>query len=175
MAQISDATLATIRTEITNLRAKAANAMQRARGHSASKSEELKAVGEATLAAGAIGYMRGKYQKADGAWEFMGVDIELALGLALVALPLSGLKTGLPNKDLSNAGLGIMSHFVGQMARGYATSGKFRLIAGNAPQMIAGQSSGQSYFTLPHPQDVGNWENDVDDSSIGSLSGASTF
>jgi len=174
MANISDQTLATIRNEITSLRAKASSAMQRARGHSASKTEELKAVGEATIAAAAVGFMRGKYQKPDGSWDFMGVDIELAIGLLLVGLPLSGIKTGLPNKDLSYAGLGVMSHFAGQVARGYATTGKFHLVAG-APQLIGSQSSGQSYFGLPHPNEQ-NWANDANDSSmVGSLASASTF
>lgn len=174
MAQISDQTLATIRNEVTRLRATTASAVQRARGHAAGKTESLKAVGEATLAAGAVGYMRGKFQKDGGVWEVMGVDIELLIGLALVGIPLSGIKTGLPNRDLENAGIGVLSHFVGQVARGYATTKNFRLVAG-APQLIGTQGSGQSFFGLPHPNEQ-NWDNDAYDSDmVGGLASATSF
>ncbi len=155
MPFVSDRAIVQMKSKVSALQKRASGAATRARATAREKAEELKTVGESVVAAGAMGFLRGKFQESDGSFELMGVDIELAAGVALILPQLLSLKVGLPNEDLRNAGVGVLSHYVGQISRKYARTGNFTMVAGDDDDddLIVGglyqQRSGQSQFSLP--------------------------
>lgn len=102
---------------------------------------DMKMTGEALGSAAIFGFLRGKYEQADGTFNlpYLAVDAELAVGMALLGCSYLNM-FGKYDEDFASAGLGIMSHYVGQVARKTAKSGSFSMIAGSAPMMIAGSA-----------------------------------
>ena len=93
---------------------------------------DMKMTGEALGASAIMGFLRGKYEKADGTFNlpYVAVDAELAVGVAL----LGGAYLNAFSKydeDFASAGLGILSHYIGQIARKSAKGQGFTMIAGD--------------------------------------------
>jgi len=103
---------------------------------------DMKMTGEALGSAAIMGFLRGKYEQADGTFNlpYVAVDAELAVGMALLGGAYLNL-FGKFDEDFASAGLGVMSHYVGQVARKTAKTGTFSMIAGGGPQMIGGSGS----------------------------------
>jgi hypothetical protein len=98
---------------------------------------DMKMTGEALGSAAIMGFLRGKYEQADGTFNlpYVAVDAELAIGMALLGGAYLNL-FGKFDEDFASAGLGVMSHYVGQIARKTAKTGTFSMIAGSS--MISG-------------------------------------
>jgi len=96
----------------------------------------IEVIGSGALA----GAARAKFEKADGSFNIgtTSIDIEFAAGVTLVALGyFAGTKAGKSLKKaenhLMNAGMGVMAHYAGQVARNSIKGGKFTAIAGSNP------------------------------------------
>ena len=96
------------------------------------------ALATATGGAAAFGYLRGRLEAANGAWNVPGttIDYEAVACVALGALALGG---GLMHKSLkryeaplTNLAAGVFGHYAGQLARKFAKTGSFSLVAGAA-------------------------------------------
>lgn len=103
-----------------------------------SKETQNNAVALATATGGAagFGYLRGRLEAANGAWNIPGttIDYEAVACVALGALALGG---GLAHKSLkkwegplTSLASGVFGHYAGQLARKFAKSGSFSLVAG---------------------------------------------
>jgi hypothetical protein len=94
--------------------------------------QDAKVVAETVGSAIVVGFVRGKMEAADGSWNIpgTGVDIEGVAGLALVGAALSRKVFGKHDADAIQAGSGILAHYAGQLARKFAKTGTFSLVAG---------------------------------------------
>lgn len=135
MAFINDRQLATLQTYVDKTKQRATKAREKAE----EKAGEMINVLEAAGAAGAMGYARGKFEQADGSWNVPGtkIDIELAVGLAGVGAVFFDL-FGKYDEHVLSASNGILAHYSGQVARKWAKTGKFSMIAGN--NMLVGSN-----------------------------------
>lgn len=95
--------------------------------------DDAKMLGESVGAAIVTGFVRGKMEDSTGAWNIPGttVDIEMVGGLALVGAALSKKVFGKHSTDALVAGAGVLSHYAGQLARKFAKTGTFSLVAGD--------------------------------------------
>lgn len=93
---------------------------------------DMKMTGEALGSAAIMGFLRGKYEQADGTFNlpYVAVDAELAAGLGLLGGAYLNF-FGKYDEDFASAGLGILSHYVGQVARKTAKTGQFTMVAGS--------------------------------------------
>jgi len=134
MPQISDAQLAKLGNQITSRDAM----IDRLRSQVKSKQTQDNATVLALAAAGGagFGYLRGKMEAADGAWNVPNtqIDWEAVAVLAVSGLALGG---GMISKDLKKVetpatavAAGLIGHYTGQLARKMAKSGSFSLVAG---------------------------------------------
>lgn len=145
--QISETQLARLGEQVNSSRALA----NRLREQLKSKATQDNAVVLGTAAAGAagFGYLRGRLEAQNGAWNIPGttIDYEAVAVVALAALALGG---GMVSKSLkklegpaTHVAAGITGHYLGQLARKFAKSGSFSLVAGQ----------GGSYGMLDSPGD----------------------
>lgn len=146
--QISETQLARLGEQVNQSRALAA----RLKDQLKSKATQDNAVVLATAAAGAagFGYLRGRLEAANGAWNIPGttIDYEAVAVVAVTALALGG---GLVSKSLkkleapaTHVASGIAGHYLGQLARKFAKTGSFSLVAGGygmLPSPGAGERS----------------------------------
>lgn len=103
-----------------------------------------------TVVVGAMGmgFLRGKMEdKSTGAWNIPGtsnVDVELVAGLGLLGASYFGKSVlGSYAHDVGNVANGVLAHYLGQVARKFAHTGQFSLIAGESPrQLLAGSPVG---------------------------------
>lgn len=97
------------------------------------RAQDAKVVGETVGGAVVIGFVRGKMEAADGSWNIPGtsVDIEGVVGLGLVGAALSRKVFGKHDADALQVGAGVLAHYAGQLARKFAKTGQFTLIAGD--------------------------------------------
>lgn len=95
--------------------------------------EDAKVVGETVGSAIVMGFVRGKMEAADGSWNIPGttVDVELVAGLGIIGAALSRKVFGKHDADAMQAGAGVLAHYAGQIARKFAKTGTFSLIAGD--------------------------------------------
>ncbi len=95
--------------------------------------QDAKVVAETVGAATVMGFVRGKMEAADGSWNIPGtsVDVEGVAGLAIIGAALSRKVFGRHDADALQAGAGILAHYAGQLARKFAKTGTFSLIAGD--------------------------------------------
>lgn len=121
--------------QVTALQRYVANAqtgMAKARAKAEEKAGEVRDVMEVVGAAALIGFIRGKVEKG-GERQFVipktSIDGELVLGLGLVGSSLMDL-FGKYDQDVQNAGVGILAHYVGQVARNWGSKGEFGMVAG---------------------------------------------
>lgn len=105
----------------------------------------------ATAGGAGFGFVRGKYEAPNGAWNVPGttIDVEAVAIVALTALSLGG---GMLHKSLkklegpaTHVTAGVLGHYAGQLARKFAKTGAFSLVAGGygmLPSPGAGENSG---------------------------------
>ena len=103
-----------------------------------------------TLAAGGFGYLRGRLEGANGAWNVPGTTIDYE-AVAVVALSAFSLGAGMMSKSLkkfegpaTHATAGVLGHYLGQLGRKFAKGGGFSLVAGGygmLPSPGAGERS----------------------------------
>lgn len=93
---------------------------------------DLKMTGEALGAAAIMGYLRGQREEQGKAFNItdkLEVDIELAAGLGLMGAAYMNM-FGKYDEDFASAGLGLLSHYVGQVARNSAKANSMSWVAG---------------------------------------------
>lgn len=92
------------------------------------------AVLEAAGAAGVVGFIRGTVEKSGRPFAIPGtpIDIEGLTALGLVGSSVFGL-WGKYNDDILNAGLGVLGHYSGQVARGLGAGKPFSPVIGMLP------------------------------------------
>lgn len=102
---------------------------------------------ETVGAAAVAGGVRAKFEDANGAWNIpnTSVDIEMVSGIVLIALAFfADTKQGAAFKKakphLLNAGVGVLAHYAGQIARNSVKGGRFTLIGAGGG--LAGALSG---------------------------------
>lgn len=133
--QISETQLARLGEQVNQSRALALRLKEQLK----SKATQDNAVVLATAAGGAagFGYLRGRLEAASGAWNIPGttIDYEAVAVLALGALALGG---GMISKGFkkfegpaTHVCAGVLGHYAGQLARKFAKSGQFSLVAGD--------------------------------------------
>lgn len=107
-------------------------AAARQREQRATKLDQAMSPLQTAGAATAVGFLRGKMEKPDGSWNIPGtpIDWEAVIGLAGVGLALSDL-AGKQTDFVLNASNGVLSHYMGQVARKWAKTGTFSLVAGD--------------------------------------------
>lgn len=130
-------------------------AMAKAREKAEEKAGEVIAVAEASVAAGAVGFARGKFEKADGSWNIPGtsIDIELAGGLLGVGAAMLDL-FGRYDSHVLNMSQGVLAHYVGQISRKWAKTGNLGFVAGDY-----GSIHGMMPSNVAGELDVGaNWD-----------------
>lgn len=105
---------------------------------------DIKMTGEALGSAAIMGFLRGKYEQPDGTFNlpYVAFDAELAAGLALIGCSYANL-FGKYDEDFASAGLGILSHYVGQVARKTAKSGQFSMVAGGGQDALSRALAGR--------------------------------
>lgn len=154
--QISESQLARLGEQVNQSRALAA----RLRDQLKSKATQDNAVVLAFAGAGAagFGFLRGKLEQANGAWNIPGttVDIEAAAVVALTALSLGG---GLISKSLkkfegpaTHVTAGILGHYVGQIARKFGKTGALSLVAGSGYGMLPSPGAGDRSISFRQTQ-----------------------
>ncbi len=109
----------------------AQNKMATARAKAEEKVGEVKDVAEAVGAAAIVGFVRGKVEASGKAFVIpnTSIDGELVLGTVLLGATLMDL-FGKYDQDVQNAGMGIMAHYMGQVARNWGSKGEFGMVAG---------------------------------------------
>ena len=139
MPQISDTQLAKLGNQITSRDA----VIDRLRDQVKSKQTQDNATVLALAAAGGagFGYLRGKMEAADGAWNVPNtqIDWEAVAVLAISGIALGG---GMVSKGLKKietpataVAAGLIGHYTGQLARKMAKTGTFTLVAGSSPYL----------------------------------------
>ena len=147
MPQITETQLAKLGNAVSSRDAMIARLKEQAK----SKDVQNNAMALATAGAGAaaFGFLRGKMEdKTTGAWNVPGlnVDVEAVTILGIGALALGG---GMIDKSLKKfeahatyVCAGILGHYVGQLARKMAHTGKFSLVAGQSQMYLPAPGSG---------------------------------
>lgn len=149
MPFISDAQIARLQSSYANMQ----NKMASARARAEEKAGEIKQTAEIVGAAGGMGFLRGKFQEADGSFNIPGttIDIEMVAGIGLVGAAMMDL-FGKYDEDVLAAGNGILAHYTGQIFRKWASTGNFSMVAG---RQFPGQGYG-AYAGLPQAGYGGN-------------------
>ncbi|HWO10224.1 MAG TPA: hypothetical protein VNN80_12110 [Polyangiaceae bacterium] len=135
VVQIQESQLARLGEQVNRSNALAS----RLREQLKSKATQDNAVVLATAGAGAagFGYLRGRMEAPSGAWNVPGttIDVEAVAVVALTALALGG---GMLHKSLkkleepaTHVAAGVLGHYAGQLARKFAKTGAFSLVAGS--------------------------------------------
>ncbi len=97
------------------------------------------AVLEAAGAASVVGFIRGTIEKSGRPFAIPNtpVDIEALVALGLLGSAVFGA-WGKYNEDVLHAGLGVIGHYSGQLARGVGAGRPFSPIVGMLPQHTGG-------------------------------------
>jgi hypothetical protein len=102
------------------------------------------ATAEAAGGAAVVGYLRGKAEADSKEFKVFGIDGELVIGAALLALPmvkqLKKLPIPIPKNDLVNIGMGVLASYAGTIGREFGGTGKtdWRIDALSYPPKVAG-------------------------------------
>lgn len=154
--QISETQLARLGEQVNQSRALAA----RLKDQLKSKATQDNAVvlGTAGLSAAGFGYLRGRLEASNGAWNLPGttIDYEAVAVVALSALALGG---GMISKSLkkfegpvTSATAGILGHYLGQLGRKFAKGGGFSLVAGQGYGMLPSPGAGDRSISFRQTQ-----------------------
>lgn len=144
--QIQESQLARLGEQVNQSRALAARLKEQLK----SKATQDNAVVLATagLSAGGFGYLRGRLEAANGAWNVPGTTIDYE-AVAVVALAAFSLGGGMISKSLkkfeapaTHATAGILGHYLGQLGRKFAKTGSFSLVAGSNYGMLPSPGAG---------------------------------
>lgn len=154
--QISETQLARLGEQVNSSRALA----NRLREQLKSKATQDNAVvlGTAGAGAAAFGYLRGRLEAANGAWNIPGttIDYEAVAVVALGALALGGGMISKQFKKLegpaTHVAAGVLGHYAGQLARKFAKSGSFSLVAGQGYGMLASPGAGDRSISFKQTQ-----------------------
>jgi hypothetical protein len=97
------------------------------------KSDQVFQVATAVGAAGAMGFLRGKQEDASGVWNVpvVKMDVEMIAGVAAVGAGFFEVLGDKMSTHALNAGVGILAHYGGQVARKFAKTGDFSQVAGS--------------------------------------------
>lgn len=145
MVQIAETQLARLGEQVNQSRALALKFKEQLK----SKATQDNAVVLATAAAGAgtFGYIRGRLEATNGAWNVPGTSIDYE-AVAVVALGALALGGGMIHKSLkrfeapaTHAAAGVIGHYVGQLSRKFAKTHSLSLVAGMLPSPGAGALS----------------------------------
>lgn len=119
--------------KVQNIVQTAHRAKEKARELKKNYEQDAIVLAETVGAATVMGFARGKMEAADGSWNIPGtsVDIEGVAGLVLVGAAVSRKVFGKHDSDALQAGAGILAHYAGQLARKFAKTGTFSLVAGD--------------------------------------------
>lgn len=155
MPFISDSQVNKIRSEFAKQKAKAANAV--ARVNKNKKAQEVRSSLETVGAAGAMGFLRGKFEDDAGVWNvpFIGFDYELVTSIAMIGSGMFELwgKNSQLNTSMINGGNGIGAHWFGQTMRKMSRAGKMEgRILGSFTQVAGNTATGANYRGLPQPR-----------------------
>jgi len=158
VVQIQESQLARLGEQVNQSRALAA----RLKDQMKSKATQDNAVVLATASAGAIGfgYLRGRLEAANGAWNIPGttIDYEAVAVVALGALALGG---GMISKSFkkfeapaTHVASGVLGHYFGQLARKFAKSGTLSLVAGGGGEygQLASPGAGERSISYRQTQ-----------------------
>jgi hypothetical protein len=157
MPQISETQLARLGTQV----ASKDNAIARLKDQLKSKETQGNAAVLALASGGGIGigFLRGKLEGSTGAWNIPGttVDWEAVAVLGLGALSLGG---GMIHKSLKKlegpataVTAGVAGHYLGQLARKFAKTGTFSLVAGSpAYGMLPSPGTGEDSISFRQTQ-----------------------
>lgn len=148
IVQISETQLAKLGEQVNSSKALAA----RLRDQLKSKATQDNAMVLAFAGAGAagFGYLRGRLEAQNGAWNVPGttIDYEAVAVVGLTALALGGSMLSKSLKKFeapaTHVAAGVLGHYVGQLARKFAKTGSFSLVAGGygmLPSPGAGERS----------------------------------
>lgn len=154
--QISETQLARLGEQVNQSRALAA----RLRDQLKSKATQDNAVvlGTAGAGAAAFGYLRGRLEAANGAWNIPGttIDYEAVAVVALGALALGGGMISKSFKRLegpaTHVAAGITGHYLGQLARKFAKTGSLSLVAGGGYGMLPSPGAGERSLSFRQTQ-----------------------
>jgi hypothetical protein len=154
--QIQESQLARLGAEVNSSRALAA----RLKDQLKSKGTQDNAVVLATASAGAVGfgYLRGRLEAANGAWNIPGTTVDYE-ALAVVALGAFALGGGMISKSFkkleapaTHVAAGVLGHYFGQLARKFAKTGTFSLVAGGGGEYGQLASPGAGERSLSYRQ-----------------------
>ena len=154
--QIQESQLARLGEQVNASRALA----QRLKEQLKSKATQDNAVVLATagLSAGGFGYLRGRLEAANGAWNVPGTTIDYE-AVAVVALGAFALGGGLIAKSLkkfegpvTHATAGVLGHYLGQLGRKFAKTGSFSLVAGHGYGMLPSPGAGERSLSFRQTQ-----------------------
>lgn len=141
MPFISDTALAKVQTAMTNANTRYEKLKEKYQKEETIR--DMKMTGEALGSAAIMGFLRGKYEQADGTFNlpYVAVDAELAVGLGLLGGAYLNL-FGKYDEDFASAGLGVLAHYVGQVARKTAKTGSFTMVAGSGEDALRAALNG---------------------------------
>lgn len=154
--QISESQLARLGEQVNSSRALAARLKEQLK----SKATQDNAVVLLTAggAAAGFGYLRGRMEAANGAWNIPGTTIDIE-AVAVVALTGLALGAGMVSKSLkkfegpaTHAAAGVVGHYLGQLARKFAKSGSFSLVAGDGYGMLPSPGAGDRSLSFRQTQ-----------------------
>lgn len=131
MPFISDNALAKIQTVVTGANTRVQRLKEKYQKQETIR--DLKMTGEALGAAALMGYFRGQREQQGKTFNLtdkLEVDIELAAGLGLMGCAYMNV-FGKYDEDFASAGLGLLSHYVGQVARNSAKADAMNWVAGS--------------------------------------------
>lgn len=148
IVQIQESQLARLGEQVNRSNALAARLKEQLKSKETQDNATVLAL--AGFGGGAFGYVRGRLEAANGAWNVPGttIDIEAVAVVAMTALSLGG---GMLSKSLkkfeapaTHVTAGVLGHYLGQLGRKFAKSGSFSLVAGGygmLPSPGAGERS----------------------------------
>jgi hypothetical protein len=121
MAMISDSQLAMVQNHVARQEATISK-LKSAKARESAAKTALQVV-EAAGTAGAVGFIRGKVEKSGKAFALGPIDGELLVAAALIGAGAVPKVFGKYGEHFVNAGVGVLSHYAGQMGRAAGKGG----------------------------------------------------
>lgn len=154
--QIQESQLARLGEQVNSSRALAARLKEQLK--SKGVQDNAVVLGTAGLGAAGFGYLRGRLEAANGAWNIPGTTIDYE-ALAVVALGALALGGGMISKSFkkleapaTHVAAGVLGHYVGQLARKFAKTGSLSLVAGGVGYQLPSPGAGESSISYRQTQ-----------------------